>query len=57
MWTARAHIITEVIGSIVLLLAWFVAWSMAQLGQIVGPAVLISFSFITLHTSTLLALL
>jgi len=51
LWTASAHIITAVIGSGVLSLAW----SMAQLGWIAGPAVLIAFSFITLYTSALLA--
>lgn len=50
MWTASAHIITAVIGSGVLSLAW----AMAQLGWIIGPAVLIAFSFVTLYTSTLL---
>jgi len=51
VWTASAHIITAVIGSGVLSLAW----SMAQLGWIAGPAVLIAFAFITLYTSALLA--
>ncbi|KAI3784241.1 hypothetical protein L1987_43336 [Smallanthus sonchifolius] len=49
--TASAHIITAVIGSGVLSLAW----AIAQLGWIAGPAVLITFSFITYFTSTLLA--
>lgn len=49
--TASAHIITAVIGSGVLSLAW----AIAQLGWVVGPAVLIAFSFITYFTSTLLA--
>ncbi|CAN1764039.1 Amino acid permease 6, partial [Linum perenne] len=49
--TASAHIITAVIGSGVLSLAW----AIAQLGWVAGPVVLISFSFITLYTSTLLA--
>ncbi|KAH9301076.1 hypothetical protein KI387_012659, partial [Taxus chinensis] len=51
VWTASAHIITAVIGSGVLSLAW----SMAQLGWIIGIAVLIAFSFVTLYTSSLLA--
>ncbi|CAH9065702.1 unnamed protein product [Cuscuta epithymum] len=49
--TASAHIITAVIGSGVLSLAW----AIAQLGWVVGPAVLLAFSFITYFTSTLLA--
>ncbi|GLT93658.1 hypothetical protein SLE2022_114400 [Rubroshorea leprosula] len=49
--TASAHIITAVIGSGVLSLAW----AMAQLGWIAGFAVLMAFSFITYFTSTLLA--
>ncbi|KAD4586278.1 hypothetical protein R6Q59_035383 [Mikania micrantha] len=49
--TASAHIITAVIGSGVLSLAW----AIAQLGWIAGPAVLMAFSLITYFTSTLLA--
>lgn len=49
--TASAHIITAVIGSGVLSLAW----AIAQLGWVAGPAVLLAFSFITYFTSTLLA--
>ena len=49
--TASSHIITAVIGSGVLSLAW----AIAQLGWVVGPAVLMAFSFITYYTSTLLA--
>ncbi|KAL8494708.1 hypothetical protein ACS0TY_025512 [Phlomoides rotata] len=49
--TASAHIITAVIGSGVLSLAW----AIAQLGWVAGPAVLAAFSFITYFTSTLLA--
>ncbi|KAL3505017.1 hypothetical protein ACH5RR_034858 [Cinchona calisaya] len=49
--TASAHIITAVIGSGVLSLAW----AIAQLGWVVGPAVLMAFAFITYFTSTLLA--
>ena len=51
LWTASAHIITAVIGSGVLSLAW----SMAQLGWIAGPIVLICFSIVTYFTSTLLS--
>jgi len=49
--TASAHIVTAVIGSGVLSLAWAVA----QLGWIAGCIVLILFSLITLLTSFLLA--
>nr|GEZ63094.1 amino acid permease 3-like [Tanacetum cinerariifolium]GFA47153.1 amino acid permease 3-like [Tanacetum cinerariifolium] len=51
VWTASAHIITAVIGSGVLSLAW----AMAQLGWIAGPTVLFLFSFVTYYTSCLLA--
>ncbi|KAA8546440.1 hypothetical protein F0562_002821 [Nyssa sinensis] len=51
VWTTSAHIITAVIGSGVLSLAW----ATAQLGWIAGPAVLFLFSFTTYYTSTLLA--
>ncbi|XP_076923481.1 amino acid permease 6-like isoform X2 [Bidens hawaiensis] len=51
LMTASAHIITAVIGSGVLSLAW----AIAQLGWVVGPVVLMAFSFITYFTSTLLA--
>ncbi|KAK7357569.1 hypothetical protein VNO80_16860 [Phaseolus coccineus] len=48
--SASAHIVTAVIGSGVLSLAWAVA----QLGWIAGPVILILFSLITLYTSFLL---
>ena len=51
VWTASAHIITAVIGSGVLSLAW----AIAQLGWVAGPAVMILFSLVTYYTSTLLA--
>ncbi|KAE9603945.1 hypothetical protein Lal_00002173 [Lupinus albus] len=51
VWTASAHIITAVIGSGVLSLAW----AIAQLGWIAGPAVMILFSMVTYYTSTLLS--
>ena len=51
MWTASAHIITAVIGSCVLSLAW----AIAQLGWVAGPAVMLLFSFVTYYTSGLLA--
>ncbi|KAK3425664.1 hypothetical protein EUGRSUZ_F02192 [Eucalyptus grandis] len=49
--TASAHIITALIGSGVLSLAW----TIAQLGWVVGSSVLVTLSFITYFTSTLLA--
>ncbi|KAH0733441.1 hypothetical protein KY289_004629 [Solanum tuberosum] len=49
--TTSAHIITAVIGSGVLSLAW----ATAQLGWIAGPVALIAFSAITWFTSLLLA--
>lgn len=49
--TASAHIITAVIGSGVLSLAW----ANAQLGWVAGPVVLMVFSAITWLMSTLLA--
>ncbi|KAL3737315.1 hypothetical protein ACJRO7_026134 [Eucalyptus globulus] len=51
VWTARAHIITAVIGSGVLSLAW----ATAQLGWIAGPAAMFLFSFVACYTSSLLA--
>ncbi|KAL4330185.1 hypothetical protein HN51_036891 [Arachis hypogaea] len=51
VWTASSHIITAVIGSGVLSLAW----AIAQLGWLAGPAVMILFSFVTLYTSSLLS--
>ncbi|KAM7518758.1 hypothetical protein LguiB_017720 [Lonicera macranthoides] len=51
VWTASAHIITAVIGSGVLSLAW----ATAQLGWIAGPTVLFLFSFVTYYTSCLLS--
>ncbi|XP_010270272.1 PREDICTED: amino acid permease 3 [Nelumbo nucifera] len=50
VWTASAHIITAVIGSGVLSLAW----AIAQLGWIAGPAVMFLFSFVIYYTSSLL---
>ncbi|KAK1371152.1 Amino acid permease 3 [Heracleum sosnowskyi] len=51
VWTASAHIITAVIGSGILSLAW----ATAQLGWIAGPTVMLLFSFVTCYTSSLLA--
>lgn len=50
LWTASAHITTAVIGSGVLSLAW----AIAQLGWIAGPAVMLLFSFVSYYTSSLL---
>ncbi|XP_042422273.1 amino acid permease 4-like isoform X1 [Zingiber officinale] len=50
VWTASAHIITAVIGSGVLSLAW----AIGQLGWVAGPAVMLLFSFVTYYTSALL---
>ncbi|CAL0306681.1 unnamed protein product [Lupinus luteus] len=49
--TATSHIITAVIGSGVLSLAW----AIGQLGWIAGPIVMIVFSMVTLYTSSILA--
>jgi len=51
VWTSSAHIITAVIGSGVLSLAW----AIAQLGWVAGPAIMILFSAVTYYTSILLA--
>uniref|UniRef100_A0A0E0PAW6 Amino acid transporter transmembrane domain-containing protein n=1 Tax=Oryza rufipogon TaxID=4529 RepID=A0A0E0PAW6_ORYRU len=50
MWTASAHIITAVIGSGVLSLAWGVA----QLGWVAGPAVMLLFGVVIYCCSVLL---
>ncbi|KAK7387206.1 hypothetical protein VNO78_27796 [Psophocarpus tetragonolobus] len=51
VWTAVAHIVTGVIGSGVLSLAW----SIAQLGWIGGPLIILFFASITLLSSFLLS--
>ncbi|KAJ1397072.1 Amino acid transporter, transmembrane domain [Sesbania bispinosa] len=51
VWTASSHIITAVIGSGVLSLAW----AIAQLGWIAGPIAMFLFSTVTYYTSTLLS--
>ncbi|KAJ9551253.1 hypothetical protein OSB04_015298 [Centaurea solstitialis] len=51
LWSTIAHIITAVIGSGVLSLAW----STAQLGWIGGPVALFCFAFVTLISSSLLS--
>lgn len=50
-WTASAHVITAVIGSGVLSLAW----AIAQLGWVAGPAVMLLFSFVSYYTASLLS--
>ncbi|XP_044966979.1 amino acid permease 3-like [Hordeum vulgare subsp. vulgare] len=50
-WTASAHIITTVLGSGVLSLAWGVA----QLGWVAGPGVMTLFAAVIYYTSALLA--
>ncbi|KAL3821165.1 hypothetical protein ACJIZ3_007070 [Penstemon smallii] len=50
IWTALAHIITAVIGSGVLSLAW----SMSQLGWIAGPLTMLAFASVTLTSAFLL---
>lgn len=51
MWTASAHIVTAIVGSGVLSLAW----GIAQLGWITGVSTLLIFSSISLYSSGLLA--
>ncbi|KAI3496751.1 hypothetical protein L1887_39126 [Cichorium endivia] len=51
LWSTVAHIITAVIGSGVLSLAW----SMSQLGWIAGPIALLCFAMVTYVSSSLLA--
>ncbi|KEH35330.1 transmembrane amino acid transporter family protein [Medicago truncatula] len=50
VWTASAHVITAVVGSGVLSLAW----AIAQLGWIAGPIVMILFAWVTYYTAILL---
>ncbi|CAI9113219.1 OLC1v1013789C1 [Oldenlandia corymbosa var. corymbosa] len=51
VWTTSAHIITAVIGSGVLSLAW----AIAQMGWIAGPIVMLLFAVVTYYTSILLS--
>ncbi|RID48756.1 hypothetical protein BRARA_I05242 [Brassica rapa] len=51
LMTATAHIITAVIGSGVLSLAW----AIAQLGWVAGTVILVTFAVINYFTSTMLA--
>lgn len=50
LWTATTHAVTAVIGSGVLALPW----SVAQMGWIIGPIVLIACSYVTYYTAILL---
>lgn len=50
IWTALAHIITAVIGSGVLSLAW----SISQLGWLAGPLTMLAFASVTLTSAFLL---
>ncbi|CAA2994059.1 amino acid permease 3-like [Olea europaea subsp. europaea] len=51
LWTSTSHIITAVIGSGVLSLAWAVG----QLGWVAGPSVMSLFALVNLYTSNLLS--
>ncbi|XP_061348655.1 amino acid permease 4-like [Gastrolobium bilobum] len=51
VWTTSSHIITAVVGSGVLSLAW----AIAQMGWIFGPVVMLLFSVVTVYTSSFLA--
>ncbi|WOL03600.1 amino acid permease 4-like [Canna indica] len=51
VWTATAHVVTAIVGSGILTLPW----SVAQLGWILGPVVLVFFAFITYFTAILLS--
>ncbi|XP_048425252.1 probable amino acid permease 7 isoform X3 [Pyrus x bretschneideri] len=51
IWTAIAHIITGVIGAGVLSLAW----SVAQLGWVAGPLLMIVFASVTILSNNLLS--
>lgn len=51
LMTASAHIITAVVGSGVLSLAW----AIAQLGWVAGIVILVTFAVINYYTSTMLA--
>ncbi|WCJ39861.1 amino acid permease 2 [Euphorbia peplus] len=51
LWTAASHIITAVIGSGVLSLAW----AIGQLGWVAGPLIMVLFALVNFYTSNLLA--
>lgn len=50
LWTAIAHAFTAVVGAGILALPW----SVAQLGWILGPFVLVFFAIVTYYIATLL---
>lgn len=50
MATATAHAFTAVVGAGILALPW----SVAQLGWILGPSVLVFFAFVTYYSAILL---
>lgn len=50
-WTAACHVVTAVIGSGVLSLAY----SLSTMGWIAGSIILFAFAFVTWYTSMLLA--
>ncbi|KAJ0085360.1 hypothetical protein Patl1_07896 [Pistacia atlantica] len=47
LWTGTAHAFTAIVGSGILALPW----SVAQLGWILGPLVLVTFAIVTYYTS------
>lgn len=51
VWTTSSHIVTAVVGSGVLSLAW----AIAQMGWVAGTVAMLFFSVITWYTSALLA--
>lgn len=51
LWTATSHVITAVIGSGVLSLAW----AIAQLGWVAGPIMMVLFALVIFYTSNLLS--
>lgn len=51
MWSGTAHAFTAIVGSGILALPW----SVAQLGWILGPFVLVSFAVITYYAALLLS--
>ncbi|KAH0469229.1 hypothetical protein IEQ34_002461 [Dendrobium chrysotoxum] len=51
VWTATAHAITAIIGSGVLALPW----SVAQMGWILGPFILLACAIVTYYTANLLS--
>ncbi|KAJ0028131.1 hypothetical protein Pint_35890 [Pistacia integerrima] len=47
LWTGTAHAFTAIVGSGILALPW----SVARLGWILGPLVLVTFAIVTYYTS------